>query len=87
MTSRMRRAVALLGLTGALAVIGVTAGPGLARRPLARAARGAGLDVLRPAVPGSGCGASTRRQGRPPIPPLGEDGRATYTAMALDARR
>ena len=33
MTSRMRRAVTVLGLTGALAVIGVTAGPGLAQGP------------------------------------------------------
>ena len=33
MTSRMRGAVTVLGLTGALAVIGVTAGPGLAQGP------------------------------------------------------
>jgi hypothetical protein len=33
MTSRMRRAVTVLGLTGALAVVGATAGPGLAQVP------------------------------------------------------
>ena len=44
MTSTMRRAVAMLGLTGALAVVGLTAAPG-PREPLNRTTRSAGLDL------------------------------------------
>ena len=82
MTGRMRRAVALLGLTGALAIVGVTAGPGLAGGPSAEQLAAAGWTCFVPPVPGIGARCFNPGQGRPPIPPLGEDGREAYTAMA-----
>ena len=72
----------MLGLTGALAVIGVTAGPGLAGGPSPAQLRRARLDVRRHRrSPGSGCACYHPGEGHPPVPPLGEDGRASYTAM------
>lgn len=84
MTSRsrkLRRVAALLGLTGVFAVVGVTAGAGLAQGPSPEQLAAAGWTCLIPPVPGSGMVCFNPAQGRPPIPPLGEDGRATYTAM------
>jgi len=82
MTSTMRKAVALLGLTGALAVGGVAAAPGLASGPSPEQLAAAGWTCFTPPVPGIGVRCFNPAQGRPPIPPLGEDGRASYTAMA-----
>ena len=82
MTSTIRRAVAVLGLMGALAVIGVTAGPGLAQGPSPAQLAEQGWTCFVPPVPGFGVRCFNPAQGRPPIPPLGEDGRASYTAMA-----
>ncbi len=80
MTSRMKRAVALLGLTGALAVVGVTAGPGLAGGPSPEQLAAAGWTCVVPPVPGIGMACFNPGLGRPPIPPVA-DGRASYTAM------
>ena len=79
---RMRRAVAVLGLTGALAVVGVTAGAGLAQGPSPAQLAAQGWTCFVPPVPGIGERCFNPAQGRPPVPPLGEDGRASYTAMA-----
>ena len=82
-TSRtVRRVVAVLGLTGALAVIGVTAGSGLAQGPSPEQLAAAGWTCFVPPVPGIGARCFNPAQGRPPIPPLGEEGRASYNAMA-----
>ena len=84
MTSRtrnLRRAGALIGLTGALAVIGVTAGPGLAGGPSPEQLAAAGWTCFVPPVAGAGTVCFNPAQGRPPIPPLGEDGRASYMVM------
>lgn len=81
MTSRTRRAVALLGLTGVLAVVAVTAGPALAEGPSPEQLASAGWTCFVPPIP-VGVRCFNPAQGRPPIPPLGEDGRETYTAMA-----
>lgn len=77
----LRRAVALLGLTGALAVIGVSAGPGLAQGPSPAQLAEQGWTCFVPPVPGAGVVCFNPAQGRPPIPPLGEDGRASYMVM------
>ena len=77
----LRRAAALLGLTGAFAVIGVTAGPGLAQGPSPDQLAAGGWTCFVPPIPGSGVVCFNPAQGRPPIPPLGEDGRATYMAI------
>lgn len=83
MTSRMRRAVAVLGLTTALAVVGVTAGTGLAGGgPSPEQLASVGWTCFVPPVPGIGMRCFNPAEGRPPIPPLGEDGRASYTAFA-----
>ena len=84
MTSKMRnlrRAAALLGLTGAIAVIGVTAGPALAGGPSPEQLAAAGWTCFVPPIAGSGVVCFNPAQGRPPIPSLGEDGRATYMVM------
>ena len=78
---KLRRAVALLGLTGALAVIGVTAGPGLAGGPSPEQLAAAGWTCLVPPFPGSGAVCFNPAEGRPPIPSLGEEGRASYMVM------
>jgi hypothetical protein len=83
MTSTMRnlrRAVALLGLTGALAVIGVTAGPGLAQGPSPAQLAEQGWTCVAPPIPWVGARCYHPGEGHPPIPPV-EDGRATYTAI------
>lgn len=83
MTSRtrnLRRLVALLGLTGALAVIGVTAGPGLAQGPSPAQLAGQGWTCVAPPVPGIGLACFNPGLGRPPIPPAA-GGRPSYTAM------
>jgi hypothetical protein len=71
----------LLCLTGAFTVFGLTAGPGLAQGPSPEQLAAAGWTCFVPPIPGSGAVCFNPAQGRPPIPPLGEDGRATYTAM------
>ena len=84
MTSRsrkLRRAVALLGLTGALAVIGVTAGPGLTQSPSPTQLAEQGWICGAPPIPWVGVRCYHPGEGHPPVPPLGEDGRATYTTM------
>lgn len=81
----LRRAVALLGLTGALALIGITAGPGLASGPSTEQLAAAGWTCFVPPVPGAGPVCFNPAQGRPPIPPLGEDGRASYMVMRWTA--
>ena len=78
---RVRRAVVLLCLTGAFTVVGVTAGPGLAGGPSPEQLAAAGWTCFVPPVPGSGVICFNPAQGRPPIPPLGEEGRATYMVM------
>jgi hypothetical protein len=78
----MRKAVAVLGLTGALAVMGVTAGAGLAEGgPSPEQLAEAGWTCFVPPIP-VGMRCFNPAQGRPPIPPLGEDGRASYQAFA-----
>ena len=78
---RVRTAVVLLCLTGAFAVVGVTAGPGLAGGPSPEQLAAAGWTCFVPPVPGSGVICFNPAEGRPPIPPLGEEGRATYMVM------
>lgn len=84
MTSRSRRprrAVVLLGLTGSLAVTGVTAGPGLAQGgPSPAQLAEQGWTCVAPPVPGIGMACFNPGLGRPPIPPTG-DGRPSYTNM------
>jgi hypothetical protein len=80
-TRNARRAVALLGLSGALAVIGLTAGPGLAQGPSPAQLAEQGWTCFVPPIP-VGMRCFNPAQGRPPIPPLGEDGRESYTAFA-----
>ena len=75
------RAVALLCLIGASTVVGLTAGPGLAQGPSPEQLAEQGWTCFAPPVP-VGLRCFNPAQGRPPIPPLGEDGRAAYTAMA-----
>lgn len=79
---KLRATFVLLGLTGALAVIGVTAGPGLAQGPSPAHLAEQGWTCFVPPVSGVGMRCFNPAQGRPPIPPLGEEGRASYTAMA-----
>ena len=74
MKSRMRRVVTVLGVTRALAVIGVTAGPGLAQGPSHSAARRAGLDVLRPAWPRGRSAVLQPGSASAADPAAGEDG-------------
>lgn len=81
MTSRMRKAVAVLGLTGALAVMGVTAGPGMAEGgPSPEQLAEQGWTCVHPPVPGIGTACFNPGLGRPPIPPVA-DGRPSYTGM------
>ncbi len=77
----LRRAVAVLGLTGALAVMGVAAGSGLAQGPSPERLAEQGWICVDPPLPTVGMRCYHPGEGHPPIPPLGEDGRATYTAM------
>lgn len=79
---KLRAAVVLLGLTGAFALIGSTAGPGLASGPSPAQLAEQGWTCFVPPVTGVGMRCFNPAQGRPPIPPLGEDGRASYMAMA-----
>jgi hypothetical protein len=76
-----RRALALLCLTGALSVIGLTAGQALAQGPSPAQLAAHGWTCFVPPVPGLGAVCFNPAQGRPPIPPLGEDGRASYMVM------
>ncbi|HEU5066451.1 MAG TPA: hypothetical protein VFT86_11375, partial [Gaiellaceae bacterium] len=62
--------------------IGVTAGPGLAQGPSPAHLAEQGWTCFVPPVSGVGMRCFNPAQGRPPIPPLGEEGRASYTAMA-----
>lgn len=78
---RLRRAVVLLGMTGAFAVVGSTAGPGLAQGPSPAQLAEHGWTCFVPPVPGAGVVCFNPAQGRPPIPPLGEEGRASYMVM------
>ena len=57
----------MLGLTGALAVIGVTAGPGLAQGPSPAQLAEQGWTCFVPPVPGIGVRCFNPAQGRPPI--------------------
>ena len=75
-----RRAVALLGVMGAFAVIAVTAGPGLAQGPSPAQLAEQGWTCVTPPVPGVGMACFNPGLGRPPIPPV-EDGRPSYTAL------
>jgi hypothetical protein len=77
----LRRAVALLCLMGAFTVIGLTAGPGLAQGPSPERLAEQGWTCFVPPVAGSGLVCFNPGEGRPPIPSLGEDGRATYTVL------
>jgi hypothetical protein len=78
----LRRAFVLLGLTGAFAIVGVTAGPGLAEGiSPAQLTEHGWICFVPPAPARMAC--FNPAEGRPPIPPLGEEGRATYTAMAF----
>ena len=61
--------------------LGVTAGPGLAQGPSPAQLADQGWTCVVPPLAGSGWRCFNPAQGRPPIPPLGEDGRETYTAM------
>ena len=84
MTSSMRslrRAVALLCLTGALAVMGATAAPGLAQGPSPARFAEQGWTCAVPPIPWVGVRCYHPGEGHPPLPSLGEDGRASYTAM------
>jgi len=81
MTSRMRRAVALLALTGALTVIGVTAGPGLAQGPSPAQLAEQGWVCVKPPPAWIGMRCYNPGEGHPPLPSFGEAGRASYTAM------
>ena len=69
----------MLGVTRALAVIGVTAGPGLAQGPSPAQLAEQGWMCFVPPVPGVGARCSNPPQGRPPNPPLGRMG-ASYMA-------
>ena len=82
---KLRAAVVLLGLTGAFALIGSTAGPGLANGPSPAQLAEQGWTCFVPPVTGAGMRCFNPAQGRPPIPPLGEDGRASYMAMAWNS--
>ena len=78
---KSRRAVGLLCLTGAFAVIGVAAAPALAQEgpsPARLAAQG--WTCVVPPVPGIGMACFNPGLGRPPIPPV-EDGRPFYINM------
>ena len=82
MTSRIRKAVALLGLTASLAVVGVTAGPGLAGGPSPERLAEQGWTCVKPPPAWIGMRCYNPGEGHPPPPPgLGEGGRASYTAM------
>ena len=81
MTIRMRRAAALVGLAGALAVMGSTAGSGLAQGPSPEQLAEHGWTCLVPPFPGAGMVCFNPAQGRPPSPSLGADGRASYMVM------
>ena len=85
-TRMLRKAVGLLGLTGASPSSCVTAGPGLAQRSLARAARGAGLDVRRPARAGHRHGVLQPGSG-PAADPAGGGRSRDVHGHALDAGR
>jgi hypothetical protein len=78
---RVRRAVVLLCLTGAFAVVGLTAGPGLAQGPSPAQLAEQGWTCFVPPVAGAGVVCFNPAEGRPPIPPLGEEGRASYMVM------
>ena len=78
MKSRMRRVVTVLGVTRALAVIGVTAGPGLAQGPSHSPPRRAGLDVLRPARPRGRSAVLQPGSESAVEPAAGEDGRVIH---------
>ena len=76
----LRRAVMLLCLTGAFAVVGVSAGPGLAGgMSPAQLTEHGWICFVPPAPARIAC--FNPAEGRPPIPPLGEEGRATYMVM------
>ena len=76
----VRRAVGLLCMTGAFAVIAVTAGPGLAQGPSPARLAAQGWTCVAPPIPWVGMRCYHPGEGHPPVPPV-EDGRATYTAM------
>jgi hypothetical protein len=80
-SKRLRTTVASLGLAGALALIGATAGPGRAQGPSPEQLAEQGWTCFVPPVPGAGVVCFNPAQGRPPIPPLGEEGRASYVVM------
>ena len=80
--SKLRGALVLLGLTGAVVVAAVGASPGLAQGPSPAQLAEQGWTCFIPPVPGVGARCFNPAQGRPPVPPLGEDGRAAYTAFA-----
>jgi hypothetical protein len=82
-TSRnLRRAVGLLCLTSAAVFVAVTAGTGLAQEgPSPAQLAEQGWTCFVPPVPGAGVVCFNPAQGRPPIPPLGEDGRESYMVM------
>ena len=79
-TRTLRRAVGLLGLTAAVAVSGLIAGPGLAQGPSPAQLAEQGWTCVVPPVPGIGMACFNPGLGRPPIPPVA-DGRPSYTAM------
>jgi len=85
MTSTMRRTAALLALTGVLAVIGATAGIGLAGGPSPAHLAEQGWTCFVPPVAGAGTVCFNPAQGRPPFPSLGEEGRASYSALSWTA--
>jgi hypothetical protein len=71
----------LLSALALVVAIGVTAGPGLAGGPSSEQLAAAGWTCFVPPFPGSGVVCFNPAQGRPPIPPLGADGRASYMVM------
>ena len=81
-TSRnLRRVVGLLCLTGAFAVFGVAAGPGLAQGgPSPAQLAEQGWTCVAPPIPWVGTRCYHPGEGHPPVPPV-ENGRATYTTM------
>jgi hypothetical protein len=79
-SKRLRRALVLLGLTGAIGIIGLTAGPGLAQGPSPQRFAEHGWTCVAPPIPWVGMRCYHPGEGHPPVPPV-QDGRATYTAM------
>ena len=80
---RERRLIgAVLALAALAAVAGVIVTSAQAQGPSPARLAEQGWACFVPPVPGFGMRCFNPAQGRPPSPPLGEDGRASYTAMA-----